>query len=136
MGMLDGELASSIFDGFKGKLLTGSLRKRTVPTSGGLDRAGDPIDSASADHSFEGFIDRYSEFSHAQAGIPESDLKLCIFGKSLAAGIAPERDNIAQITGPAGSIYVGRWYQIRKAAIDPAGALWECQSVQIPEPVA
>lgn len=135
MGLLDGGLAQSIYDGFRGQLLTAKLRKRTVPTSGALDRAGDPIDPpAPTDQVCEGFIDRYSDFTHAQAGIPRDDLKLCIFGKSLPDGVRPEKDDIAQITGPVGSEFYGRWFQIRQRAIDPAGALWECQSFEIKAP--
>lgn len=135
MGLLDGGLAQSIHDGFTGKLLTAQLRKRSIPASGGLDRAGDPIVPPSpTDHPCEGFIDAYSAFTMAQAGIPDTDLKLCLFGKSLPNGVRPEKDDIAKITGPDGSIYAGRWFQVRKSAIDPAGALWECQSFEIKAP--
>jgi hypothetical protein len=111
------------------------LRKRAIPASGALDKGGDPIDPpAPDDHDAQGFIDRYSEFTQAQAGIPRDDLKLCLFGKSLPDGVAPEKDDICQVTGPAGSIFAGRWFQIRERAIDPAGALWECQSFEIKAP--
>lgn len=135
MSLLDGSLAQSIYDAFKGQLLTGKLRKHAIPSSGALDRAGDPIDPpAPTDYDFEGFIDQFSAFTRAQAGIPDTDLKLCFFGKSLPAGLKPEKDDIAQITGPAGSIYYGKWYQVRNGAIDPAGALWESQAFEIEEP--
>lgn len=130
--ILDGSLAQSIYDGFKGKLLTGTYSKRTVPDSGGLDALGDPQDVASTSYTFEGFIDLYSAITRAQAGIPDTDLKLCIFAKSLT--VEPERDGIAEITGPAGSIYVGKFYQVREKRIDPAGALWELQSFEIEDP--
>lgn len=127
MGLLDGDLAQSIYDGFRGQLLTGVLRKRAIANSGGLDRAGDPIAPlAPTDYPIEGFVDRYSDFTRAQAGIPATDLRLCIFGKSLPAGIEPAKDDIAQLGGV--------WYQVRERAIDPAGALWDCRSFQIKAP--
>jgi hypothetical protein len=135
MGMLDGGLAQSIYDGFQGQLLQLSLRKSTQPTSGGLDDAGDPlVPPEPADLPCEGFIDLYSAFTRAQMSIPGTDLKLCIFGKSLPDGTVPAKDDICQVTGPAGSIYYGRWYQLRDADCDPAGALWVSQSFEIKAP--
>lgn len=133
MGLLDGELAQSIYDGFAGKLLTARYHAHTVPDSGALDALGDPIDTDTVPTACEGFIDAYSAFTRAQAGIPDTDMKVCLFGKSMP-GVTPERDGLVEITGPAGSIYAGRWFQIRERRVDPAGALWECQSFEVPEP--
>lgn len=133
MGLLDGELAQSIYDGFKDKLLTFAYRERTVPDSGALDELGDPLDLASDDTDCQGFIDEYSAFTRAQAGIPDTDLKVCLFGKSLP-GVTPKREALVHVTGPTGSIYYDRWFQIRERGIDPAGALWECQSFEVAEP--
>lgn len=127
MSLLDGQIADAIYAGFKGKLKTGTLRKVSIGVSAGLDDLGDPIDTAPVSYAFEGFTARYSAFYRAQAGIPDTDLKLNIFAKSLDAGIEPGIDDKAVIDGI--------WYQIRKRAIDPAGALWVCQSFEIAEPV-
>lgn len=135
MSLLDGEFAQQIADAFAGQLLTGQLRLTTTPASGALDRAGDPIGTlAQSFEPFEGFVDQFSAYTRAQPGFPQADLKLCIFGKSLADGVNPERDQIAQITGPSGSVFAGRWFQIRDRNIDPAGALWECQAFEIEAP--
>lgn len=131
-GILDGSLAQSIYDAFTGQLLTGTYWTRSVPESGGQDELGDPTAVADTPYSFEGFVDLYSAVTRAQAGIPDTDLKLCIFAKSL--DVEPVRDGIAKITGPVGSIYVGKFYQVREKAIDPAGALWELQSFEIKDP--
>ncbi len=126
MGILDGQLASAIYAGFKGKLKTGTLRKMVRSESGGLDAKGDPIAAAPVTYGFEGFTDLYSAFYKAQAGIPASDLKVCIFGKSLPAGIVPGKDDKALISGV--------WYQLRQVGVDPAGALYECQAFQCGAP--
>lgn len=132
MGLLDGGLAQDIYAAFSGQLLTGLFYSRSVPVSGALDRAGDPVDVASAPAACEGFVDLYSEFQHSN-GIPEDDLQLSIFAKSMPS-VTPAAGDVAKITGPSGSIYAGKWYQVRKQAIDPAGALWVLQSFEISEP--
>lgn len=123
MGLLDGQIADAIYAGFKGKLKTGVLRKVVIGQSAGLDDKGDPIDVAPVDYPFEGFTSQYKADFMARAGIPDTDLKVSIFAKSLDAGIAPANDDKAYIDGV--------WYQIRKKAIDPAGAMWICQSFEI-----
>jgi hypothetical protein len=133
MGILDGSLAQSIYDGFKGQLLTATYRERVVPDSGGTDELGDPQDVADVEHDCEGFVDLYSATTRAQAGIPATDLQLNIFAKSMD-GVVPQRDGIFEITGPVGSIYLGKWYQVRNRDVDPAGALWQLQSFEIKAP--
>lgn len=126
MGLLDGDLRDSIFAGFQGKLKTGTLYERTIPESGGLDELGDPLDVASSPtHAIEGFTDNYSAFTRAQAGFPETDLKLCFFGATIP-GIEPQRGWVAKLGT--------EWFQIRNAEVDPAGALWTCQSFKISAP--
>lgn len=131
-GILDGSLAQSIYDGFKDQLLTAIYYERLVADSGGTDELGDPTAVADLPHDCQGFIDEYSATVRAQAGIPETDLKVCLFGKSL--DVTPARGGMVQITGPAGSIYLDRWFQVREKRIDPAGALWELQSFEIKDP--
>lgn len=136
MGPLDGQLAQSIYDGFKGKLLSGRFYQHAVADSGGLDERGDPLFSQPDDPdgvACEGFIDLYSAFTRAQAGIPETDLKVCLFGRSMPS-VTPAANNLFEVTGPSGSIYLGRWFQVRKQGIDPAGALWELQSFEVEAP--
>lgn len=123
MGVLDGPLATAIYKGFKGKLKKGVLRQMQFPDSGAQDDLGDDIDGAPVDYKFEGFTDNYSDFYKAQAGIPDTDLKVCIFAKSMPDHVRPGKDNKARV----GTV----WYQLRAAKVDPAGALWECQAFEI-----
>lgn len=130
MGLLDGELATSIYDGFKGRLLTGTIRQRTVPDSGALDANGDPVDLASTDVSLEGFFDNYDLAYMKRASLPDDSVKVCIFAKS-CPDTTPTRDDIVRMRR-AGIDY---WFQLRRVMIDPAGALWECpDAFEIPAP--
>mgnify|MGYP001562722116 CR=1 FL=1 len=131
MGLLDGDLAEAIFQGFKGKLLTGVIRQKAVPESGGLDDLGDAIDATPTDTPLEGFVDEYDAAFKARAGIPQTDVKVCIFAQSIP-GVRPGRDDKARIDRSGSS----QWYQIRRVMTDPALALWECQSFEIQDPDA
>lgn len=132
MGFLDGDIASSIYAGFKGRLLSGVIRKRAEPVSSGLDPRGDPIDYGTpTDHTMEGFTEDYSDDFRATAGIPATDFKVNVFGQSLP-GIRLGKDDIGYFT--RGSAV--EWFQLRNARKDPAGALWTCQAFSIPEPEA
>jgi hypothetical protein len=126
MSLLDDQIAVKVFAAFKGKLHKGILLKAGMAESGGLDELGDPVDVSAAQYPCEGFDSRYSEFYRTQAGIPDGDVKISIFAKSLSQGIEPEKDDRALIGA--------RWYQIRKVARDPATALWTCQSFPIAVP--
>lgn len=72
----------------------------------------------------EGFVDTYSAFYKAQAGIPESDVKILIIAGSLS--ITPRKDDQIQFRGV--------WYKVRKLGTDPGIATWELQSFQIADP--
>lgn len=128
-GILDGSLADAIYKGFKGKLLTGSIRQLVTPESGGLDSFGDPQDGVPVYTALEGFAEDYDDAFRARAGIPQTDVKVNVFAKSIP-GIVPSKDDIVRLR-QAG---VDTWYQLRRAKIDPAGALWECQAFVVPEP--
>lgn len=129
MGLLDGDLRDSIYAAFKGKLLSGTLYGAEVPVSGALDALGDPLDVSRPEYPIEGFADAYSAFTHAQAGIPDTDLKLCFFGATIV-GVVPQQGWVAKLLKKG----VATWYEIRKEGIDPAGALWECQAFVVPQP--
>ena len=123
-GLLTGKIAKAIFKGFKGKLLTGTLRHLT-PASGN-DEYGDPNSEVLTTFSIEGFTDQYSAFYRAQAGIPETDLKVSIFAQS-SPGLVPVKDDTV--------LFGSTWYQLLTVGIDPAGALYECQAFEVPTPI-
>lgn len=130
MGILDGTLADQIYKGFKGKLLTGSIRQRSALASTALDSYGDPIDLDAVETDCEGFTEDYDSLYRARAGLPEDSVKVCIFAKS-CPGVRPTKDDVVRLR-QAGS---DTWYQLRRVQTDPATALWECpDAFVIPAP--
>ncbi len=125
-GLLDGQLARTIYQGFRNKLLTGQLRKAVPSISGGLLPNGDPIATAIVLYTCQGFVEGYSAIYKARAGIPETDSKVNVFAASLPAGVRPEKDDKVK--------FLGTWWQLRKAETDPATALWTCQAYQCTPP--
>lgn len=130
MGLLDGGLATSIYRGFKGRLLSGEIRQYVAPQSGGHDEFGDPAATlVPVDTAIEGFTEDYDDAYAARAGIPGTDFKVNIFAQS-APAITPGKDDTGYFTRAG----VKEWFQLREVRTDPAKALWTCQAFSIPEP--
>lgn len=127
MALLTGDLANQVFAAFKGKLLFGLIRQFSAPISGGLDSYGDAIETVPTDTAIQGFVEDYSAYYRATAGIPATDIRVNIFAKS-APAIVPGRDDKVQMNGV--------WYQLRAVTTDPATAMWTCQAFPIPSPEA
>lgn len=122
-GLLEGQIADLIYKGFKNKLLTGTLRRRAASAAVGLDEYGDPISSPPTDWTCQGFTDEYSEFLRGSLGIPDTDLKVSIFAKSLPSGVRPLKDDLVR--------FQSVWYLLRTVGTDPATALWVCQATKL-----
>jgi hypothetical protein len=127
MGLLDGDLATSIYEGFKDRLLTGEVRRKEAATSAGLDDHGDPIDLDTPTWDVQGFYDVYSRDTRARAGIPDTAVKVCIFAQS-APDYNPHQDDLVRLGT--------RWARLTAGPIeiDPAGALWTCQGQEVGAP--
>lgn len=127
MSLLEGDLASSIFAGFKGKLLTGQVRRKRPASSAALNEHGDPVDLDDETWDIEGFFDNYSRHTRANAGIPDSDIKACVFAQS-APDWTPLKDDLVKLGA--------RWARLvgGPLEIDPAGALWTLQATEIEAP--
>lgn len=123
-GILD-TIAAEVFKGFKGKLLTGTLKRVSPVESGGLDRFGDPIDQSVTTWTCEGFVDLSAKGFKGQDRVPKGDATVYIFGRSLSGGsVRPELDDKVQ--------FGGDWYQLRsEIRTDPATALWECRADRV-----
>jgi hypothetical protein len=124
MGMLDGDLAAALYNGFKGKLLSGEIVRNVGATSSDLDAHGDPTDVGQDRWEVEGFFDNYSRFTRAQAGIPDSTIKVCVFAQS-APGWTPQKDDLVRLGD--------RWARLAGGPleIDPAGALWTLDGEEV-----
>lgn len=127
MGLLDGDLAQSIYDGFKGRLLSGEVRRSATPISGALDAHGDPTDLEQLRWDVEGFRDTFARSTRAQAGIPTSTVKVCVFAQS-APDWRPQEDDQVRLGA--------QWFRLAGGPldIDPAGALWSLDAEEIAEP--
>ncbi len=127
-------MAASIYAGFKDKLRSGLIRRLGEGT--GLDGHGRPIDPVPIDIAFQGFVDDYSPFTRAQAGIPETSLRLNIFGASLG-GQRPMIGDLARVDFPAANGQPARseWYKLQERLVtDPAAALWQCEAQAVKAP--
>lgn len=116
-------MANALYQGFRGKLLRAVLWRAVVDQSAGLNEQGDPNVMTVVTWNAQGFWEDFTEVFRARSGIPATDSLVNIFGRSLPQGVSPNQDDkvqIPSITGP--------WYQIRKATVDPATALWACRS--------
>jgi hypothetical protein len=119
MALLDGDLRAAIARGFAGLLLPGVVT-RTVP-GGGLDEHGDPIANTTVTYACQGFVETFSAFYRAQAGIPDTDVKITLIGG--LTGTRPQKDDRVTLRGTV--------YQIRRIVnIDPAEASYELQGYQ------
>jgi hypothetical protein len=120
MGMLDPtEMAESIWQAFQGELLVGTLRQSAVNMARGFDDYNDPVAERSTDYEIQGFIDFYTDYDRAQAGIPAIAVKFCFFANSVP-GVTPRKDDTGQ--------FRGQWYRFITVETDPAIALWTCQA--------
>lgn len=115
---LEGQLRNAIAKGFRGKLRVGTLT-RMIP--GSVDEYGDPV-STPTEFRVEGFVDTYSDFYRAQAGIPQNDVKIVLIAGNSAT--EPKKEDEISFAGyPT--------YQVREIKTDPAFATWELQSFSV-----
>lgn len=128
--LLENQIAQAVFSGLKtgGLSLKSVLYRPVTAASAVLDDNGEPINPVPLQYACEGFQDNYKPFIRARDGIPDTDLKVCLYGASFPAGIVPQQDDIIHMQN--------QWYQLREDVTDPAEALWECRAFVIPAPVA
>ncbi len=69
----------------------------------------------------------------SRSGIPNTDVKVNIFGASVP-GYQPAKDDIVRLDRKTKTGVVSTWYQLRGSRTDPAQALWVCQAFVIPAP--
>lgn len=126
MGLLDGDLARTVYAAFRGKLKSGVLR--IVAGTADLDNYGDDPGGEPVDHPIEGFVENYDAAYAARAGITQTDVMVNIFAQSIP-GIEPPIDAKVGIGAPGAR----EWYQLREAKTDPATALWVCRAFAVPD---
>jgi len=118
---LESEVRNAVAAGFKGLLLTGTIRRETVLS---LSAEGDPITSF-VDYTFEGIRDSFSAWFIASSGIQATDSRILIIAG--LCPIVPTQDDKIKIGGS--------WFQVRRVVeIDPAGATYTLAGFAIPAP--
>jgi len=121
--LLESAIKDKIYAGFKGKLLTGSLRREAV--SGGLDDYGDPVATTATTFSFEGIRETFDAAYRKRAQIPDTDVKVLIIAGSLS--VTPKQGDKVLIRDV--------WHEVRRIlAIDPANASYTLQAFEIDDP--
>lgn len=118
---LESQIRNAIASGFKGLLLTGTIRRETV---GSVTGEGDPV-TTFKDYPFEGIRDHFSAQYAISAGIPITDVRILIIAG--LCPIAPNQDDKVKIGGS--------WYQVRRVMeIDPATASYTLAGFAIAPP--
>ena len=121
MGLLDGEIASTIGAALNFMMLDATIRRDGSST---VDARGNNIDGTPVTYACRGFRDSYSDFYRSLVGIPDTDIKIVLTASYLAT--VPTQDDKIQISGT--------WYQARSVRTDPATAAWEIQAFEIAAP--
>jgi hypothetical protein len=123
------QMAGQIYAGFKGKLYSGVIRR--MEGGAGNDPHGRPLGRAPAFYRCEGFRDDYSDRQRADAGIPQTSVRINIFGASIDPATKPRLDDLVRLDPPGGP----EWYKLKaRIGTDPAKALWQCEAQAAPAP--
>ncbi|WP_022697923.1 hypothetical protein [Euryhalocaulis caribicus] len=113
MGLLDGDLQDVFGSVFGSLMLDGTLTKAPSVSDGkGGWTAGTPQTAA-----VKLMIESYSEFYRAQAGIPDTDVKIIVLQKDVA--FTPDTDSRITVRGEE--------YSVVQVQQDPAQASWTLQ---------
>ena len=125
---LESQIKKQVASAFKGKLLTGTLRR---VSSTALDAKGDEVPGAVATYAFDGIRDSYSARYREQAGIPAEDVQfLVLLGSGTLSGAQPRQGDHIKLSNTG-------WHQVREVPeVDPAGATAKCQCYAVPDPDA
>lgn len=119
---LESAIRAQVASAFRGRLLTGTLRRTTYGT---VDAFGDPVLGSAQTWTFDGIVDSFSAFFAAQAGIPVTDSRILIIAGSLAT--SPQKDDQVKLRDT--------WYQLRRLVEqDPAGATFIFSGFEIDAP--
>ncbi len=120
--LLETEIRNLVTAGFKGQLLTGTLRREGVAL---LDSFGDVVPTAAVTHAFEGIRESFNAAFANQAGIPVTDVRILIIAGSLS--VEPLKGD---------EIFIrSAWHEVREILErDPANATHILQCFEIEDP--
>lgn len=106
--------------------LAGTLRSATLwhETPGGDDGAGNQLPGVWTDYPCEGVKGSFESVMAGLSGIPRTDAKIELLAGTLS--VTPLRLDYIEIEGD--------WWEIQEIEVDPAGAVWICQSREMADP--
>ncbi len=120
--LLESSIKAQVASGFKGVLLTGTLRRVGSTT---VDTRGNPVDGSASTFPFEGIRESFSAAYAASAGIPITDVKILMIAGLIDT--VPRKDDQVLIRG--------QWHKVRAIIErDPADATHVLQCFEIPDP--
>jgi len=120
--LLESKIKDQVASAFKGKLLTGTLR-RVASTA--LDAFGDPIPGTATTYPFDGIRESFNAMYAATAGIPVTDIKVLVIAGSLS--VDPLQGDQILIRN--------QWHEVREILErDPANATHVLQCFEIEDP--
>lgn len=121
--LLESGIKKAVASAFKGRLLTGTLRRASAAS---LNSLGDPIAGPASTYTFDGIRDSFNAVYAAGAGIPVTDVRILVILGSGTLTVEPRKDDDVKIDG--------RWYRVREVReIDPAGATATLQAYELEE---
>lgn len=128
--LLPSALKQTIAKAFKGRLLTGTLRREAVAS---VNSHGDPVVGTITSFTFEGIRESFSARYKAQSGIPADDVSILVLQGSLKPATTITMDDQGAF------IFMGtpwnKWHKIRVVLeIDPAGATARLQCFEVAAP--
>ena len=112
MGLLDNDLQNVFTSVFAPLLLDVTITNVTQTYADNGD-----VSSATETAAAKGMVEEYSAFTRAQAGIPDTDVKLIILQKDV--DLTPTLDSTITIRGVT--------YSVQRIEQDPAQASWTIQ---------
>lgn len=122
---LESQIKKQVASAFKGKLLTGTLRRVSAAA---VDSYGDPVPAAATTYAFDGVRESYSARYRAQAGIPAEDVQFLVLLGSVKPATAPLQGDQIKLSNTD-------WHQVREIPeVDPAGATAKLQCFVIASP--
>jgi hypothetical protein len=109
MGLLDGGLQAIFGQAFGPRLLDATLHKVTL-----TDDGTGGFSSASLPYPVKGMIDDYSDYTRAQLGVPQTDVRLIVM--QYGVPVEPQLQDELTIRD--------RRYALSRIKADPANATW------------
>lgn len=120
--LLESAIKTKVASAFKGKLLTGTLRR--VASSTVDDAYGDTVAGAASTYSFDGTVDTFNS-AFLPVGVEATDARILIIAGSLS--VTPQKDDQVKLRD--------QWYQVRRIVErDPANATYVLAGFEIEDP--